>query len=112
MRLTKFNPETGQYEYIEKAKTLTEFRAQRKAVIQKLGEYEDKAQKYYIHSDGRIEMIPTVESVRADTVREMQERLDKHFCHDPAFLGVEQRLIMGVIDEIAKEMLEGKSNEE
>ena len=43
MRLTKFNPETGQYEYIEKAKTLTEFRAQRKAVIQRLGELEDKA---------------------------------------------------------------------
>lgn len=41
MRLTKFNPETGQYEYIEKAKTLTEFRAQRKAVIQRLGELED-----------------------------------------------------------------------
>lgn len=67
-----------------------------------------KAQKYYMHSDGRIEMIPTVESVRADTVRKMQERLDKRFCHDPAFLGVEQRLIMGVIDQIAKEMLEGE----
>lgn len=40
MRLTKFNPETGQYEYIEKAKTLDEFKAQRKAAIQRLGEYE------------------------------------------------------------------------
>ena len=43
MRLTKFNPETGLYEYVEKAKTLDEYRAQRKAAIQKLGEYEDKA---------------------------------------------------------------------
>ncbi len=43
MRLTKFNPETGQYEYKEHAKTQEEFMAQRKAVIQKLGEYEDKA---------------------------------------------------------------------
>jgi hypothetical protein len=43
MRLTKFNEETGQYEYIEKAKTLAEYRAQRKAAIQKLGEFEDKA---------------------------------------------------------------------
>lgn len=43
MRLTKFNPETGQYEYIENAKTQEEFNAQRKAVIQKLGEFEDKA---------------------------------------------------------------------
>ena len=42
MRLTKFNEETGQYEYIEKAKTLDEYRAQRKAAIQKLGEYQDR----------------------------------------------------------------------
>lgn len=41
MRLTKFNPETGQYEYIEKAKTLDEFKAQRKAAIQRLGVLED-----------------------------------------------------------------------
>lgn len=41
MRLTKFNSETGVYEYVEKAKTLAEYREQRKAVIQKLGEYED-----------------------------------------------------------------------
>jgi hypothetical protein len=47
-------------------------------------------------------------TVKADTVRKMQERLDKRFCHDPAFLGVEQRLIMDVIDQIAKEMLEGE----
>ena len=45
---------------------------------------------------------------RADTVRKMQERLDKHFCHDPASLGVEQSLIMDVIEQIAKEMLEGE----
>lgn len=44
MRLTRFNSETGQYEYIEKARTLDEFRAQRKAVIQKLGELEDRAE--------------------------------------------------------------------
>lgn len=44
MRLTKFNPETGQYEYIEPARTQEEFIAQRKAVIQRLGEYEDKGE--------------------------------------------------------------------
>lgn len=48
MRLTKRNPETGQYEYKEKAKTLAEFRAQRKAVIQKFGELEDKAEGEWI----------------------------------------------------------------
>lgn len=42
MRLTKLNPETGRYEYVKKAKTLDEYRAQRKAAIQKLGELEDK----------------------------------------------------------------------
>jgi hypothetical protein len=43
MRLTKFNEETGKYELIKKAKTQEEFMAQRKAVIQRLGEFEDKA---------------------------------------------------------------------
>lgn len=41
-RLTKFNEETGKYEYKERAKTQEEFNAQRKAVIQRLGEFEDK----------------------------------------------------------------------
>jgi hypothetical protein len=44
MRLTKFNPETGQYEYKEPAKTQEEFIAQRKAVIQRLGELEENAE--------------------------------------------------------------------
>lgn len=44
MRLTKFNPETEQYEYKEPAKTQAEFAAQRKAAIQKLGEFEDRAE--------------------------------------------------------------------
>lgn len=43
MRLTKFNPETGQYEFHKAAKTQAEYNEQRKAAIQKLGEYEDKA---------------------------------------------------------------------
>lgn len=61
MRLTKRNPETGLYEYIEKAKTQEEFIAQRKAVIQKLGELEDMATRYMVYSDGRIERIPPAE---------------------------------------------------
>ena len=44
MRLTKFNPETGEYEYKEKAKTFDELVKQRKAAIQRLGEYEDRAE--------------------------------------------------------------------
>ena len=42
MRLTKFNTETNQYEFNGKAKTQAEFNEQRKAAIQKLGEYEDR----------------------------------------------------------------------
>ena len=80
-----------------------------------------KAQKYYIHSDGRIEMIPTVESVRADTVRKMQERLKEA----PIKVGLPlfglqtkdeiedyaNELILQMrdaIDQIAKEMSEGE----
>ena len=57
------------------------------------------------------EMGKIRQETKADTVRKMQERLDKRFCHDPAFLGVEQRLIMDVIDQIAKEILEGGDQE-
>ena len=54
MRLTKFNHETGLYEYIEKAKTQAEFNEQRKAVIQKLGEYEDRAEGEWISVEDRL----------------------------------------------------------
>lgn len=52
-RLTKFNTETGEYEYRERAKTQEEFNAQRKAVIQRLGELEDRAEGEWIdaHTD-------------------------------------------------------------
>ena len=45
MRLTKFNPETGQYVVIETPKTFSQLMAQRKAVIQKLGRIEDKEEE-------------------------------------------------------------------
>jgi hypothetical protein len=47
-RLTKFNAEKGEYEYREVAKTQGEFAAQRKAVIQRLGEFEDRAEGRWI----------------------------------------------------------------
>ena len=54
MRLTKRNPETGLYEYHEKAKTRAEFNEQRKAVIQKLGEIEDRAEGEWISVEERM----------------------------------------------------------
>lgn len=68
-----------------------------KQTMPNLSHLEGDAARLYTQIENKI---------KADTVRKMQERLGKHFCHDPAFLGVEQRLIMDVIDQIAKEMLE------
>ncbi len=44
MRLTKFNPETGRYEYISKPTEYVEYRALTLAALQKLGEYEGRAE--------------------------------------------------------------------
>jgi hypothetical protein len=48
MRLTKFNPETGEYEYIAVARTQEENNARRKAVLQRLGELEDRVEGHWI----------------------------------------------------------------
>lgn len=44
MRLTKFNEETGKYEYIAKPMEYVEYRALTLAALQKLGEFEDRAE--------------------------------------------------------------------
>lgn len=41
---------------------------------------------------------------RAEAIDEFADALEKHFCHDPAFLGVEQRLIMDVVKQKTKEL--------
>ena len=101
-------------------KELTEENAEVKANWQKLKDSHESAceecraefkrlteeNEEYLDTIASLEIY--LENAKANTVREMQERLDKHFCHDPAFLGVEQRLIMGAIDQIAKEMLGGE----
>ena len=75
-----------------------------------------KATKYMAHSDGRIETIPTIESVRANTVREMQERLKAQvdrslnvFDFNISECNAIRQVLRGLkndIDQIAKEMLE------
>ena len=50
------------------------------------------------------------ETVRAEAIDEFADALEKHFCHDPAFLGVEQRLIMDVVKQKAKELKGGTPN--
>lgn len=45
-------------------------------------------------------------NARADAITEFAERLGKWFSHDPAFLGVEKRLVIDVVDQIAKDLKE------
>ena len=66
MRLTKHNPETGLYEYKEKAKTQAEYNEQRKAVIQKLGEYEDWYENPIFIVQGDIKEFPKWEYKEKD----------------------------------------------
>ena len=46
--------------------------------------------------------------VKADTVRKMQERLNAHFDSDSDYFRSSHGYIRSVVDQIAKEMLEGK----
>lgn len=64
-----------------------------------------KKTRYMAYPDGRLEMIPSIESVRADTVREMQERLKDHL-EKPEFPWDCYTVSAEVVDRIAEEMLE------
>ena len=77
--------------------------------VERLNKEVDRLSQVVLYHEGITQM--EVDEAKVDTVKKMQERLDKHFCHDNAFLGVEQRLIMDVIDQIAKEMLEGQNEQ-
>ena len=58
--------------------------------------------RYRIKEDGTMEMIPTVESVRADTVREMHSKIKERCIKG----GIYPAFVANVIDQIAKEMME------
>ena len=79
--------------------------------IKKLTEENERlrATKYMAYPDGRIEPIPTIESVRADTVRKMQEHIYERL--DISVEGYSSEEIKSdvrdMVDQIAKEMLEG-----
>lgn len=65
--------------------------------------------RYMLDQDGRIEMIPTIDRVRADTVRKMQERLKADAITIKDHTG-KFGVVVGVgnIDDVAREMLEGE----
>jgi hypothetical protein len=62
-----------------------------------------------VYDDGGCELIPSIESVKADTVRKMQERLTEFFENDETvkYVEVDAEYINEQIIQIAKEMLEG-----
>ena len=70
--------------------------------IKELTEENEKlsAQKYYIHSDGRIEMVPTVESVRSDTVRKMHFEIQQRCIKR----GIYPLLVGYTVDQVAYEI--------
>ena len=55
-------------------------------------------------------IVTGYKKIRAEAIDEFAERLGKWFSHDPAFLGVEKRLVLDVVDKIAKEMKEGSKD--
>ena len=59
--------------------------------------------RYMVKPDGTLEMIPTVESVRADTVREMHSKIKERCIKG----GIYPAFVARTIDQIAKEMTEG-----
>jgi hypothetical protein len=76
-------------------------------IIEYEGEDERlKAQRYMTYPDGRLEMIPTVESVRADTVREMRSEIESRCIKG----GIYPAFVRSTIEQIAREMI-GEGNE-
>lgn len=68
MRLTKFNPEKGRYEYITKPTEYVEYRAVTLAALQRLGEFEDKA------SDVAEEIFAEIEQNLNNLIRYYKEK--------------------------------------
>ena len=64
------------------------------------------APTYRLREEGGVELMPTIKSIRADTVREMQERLKEHL-EKPEFPWDSFTVAEEFIDQIAKEMMEG-----
>ena len=64
-----------------------------------------KATNYMITPDGRIEMIPTVESIRADTVRKMQTEIEARCIKG----GIYPAFVRSTIEQIAEEMIGGNN---
>jgi predicted RNase H-like nuclease (RuvC/YqgF family) len=88
--------------FLEK-EALSLIREQEKRIEELEAENEKlKKPRYMVYSDGRSEMIPSVESVRADTVRKMHDEIKRRLLKG----GIFPAFVACVIDNVAREMLE------
>lgn len=59
-----------------------------------------------------LDIISQILSIQAedriDTVRRMQEELDRQFCYNTHFTEEDRHLIMSVVDQVSQKILEGK----
>lgn len=77
--------------------------------IEELEAENEKLKKplYMVYSDGKIEMIPSVESVRADTVRKMQGRLKAEAITVQDHTGkLDSVVLASTIDQTAQQLLQ------
>ena len=82
---------------------LSRIREQEKRIEELEAENEKlKKPRYMVYSDGRSEMIPSVESVRADTVRNMHDEIKRRLLNG----GIYPAFVARVIDNVAREMEE------
>lgn len=99
--------------FLEKA-ALSLIREQEKRIEELEAENEKlKKPRYMVYSDGRSEMIPSVESVRADTVRKMRERLKDRYefdCNADEDNALYYEDLCEWVERIEKELLEEDSN--
>lgn len=113
--------------YTEKAKLTEEVESLKQAMehehasfMEIFGQYGEKCDRlteenerlrtptYMLREDGGVELIPTIKSIRADTVREFLDRaIDNGVCKE--IEDSTERLFVSIekLREIAKEMLEG-----
>ena len=100
------NPHVGNYGYctsIAINHALSLIREQEKRIEELEAENEKlKKPRYMVYSDGRSEMIPSVESVRADTVRKMHAEIKRRLLKG----GIYPAFVACVIDNVAREMEE------
>ena len=76
------------------------------ALIKELTEENErlKCQKYMAYPDGKIEMIPSIESVKADTVNTMYSEIKKRCIEG----GIYPAFVANIVTQVANELLEGK----